>query len=162
MRHKVFGNHLSRNTKQAKALYRSLVTELLEHGRIETTLPKAKAARAMVDRVITFAKKNSVNARREVVKILGGGNSLERLFGEIAPKMRNRNSGYTRIIRLGQRFSDTAEKVYLELVEGVEITPKPVEEKPKTEEKVQTTGEKEKPVAKAKKVTKLKTAKTKK
>lgn len=121
MRHKVFGNQLHRNTNKAKALYRSLVHEVFMHGRIETTLPKAKAVRATIDRVMTFAKKNSVSARREVVKILGGDDGLDRIFNEVAPKFSNRNSGYTRIIKLGQRFSDTAEKVYLELVEGIEV-----------------------------------------
>ncbi len=129
MRHKVFGNQLHRNTKQAKALYRGLVTNLLERGRIETTMAKAKAVRGMVDKVINLAKTEPVMARRQVIKIMGTTNSLNRLFGEIAPRMTNRNSGYTRIVHLGQRFSDTAEKVYLELVEGIETAAPAIAEK---------------------------------
>ena len=125
MRHRVYGNQFGRNTNQAKALYRGLVSELFLRGRIETTQKKAKAVRNIVDKVITFAKKNTVASRRQVVKILGNNYQLDKIFGEIAPKLTNRSSGYTRIIRLGQRFSDTAEKVFLELVEGVELSTGP-------------------------------------
>ncbi len=123
MRHKVFGNQLGRNMKQARALYRSLVFELLDHGKIETTLAKAKSVTGLIDHVLNFAKKNTISAKREVVKIMGDDKLSKKLFSEVAPKFSNRNSGYTRIIRLGQRFSDTTEKVILELVEGVEIPP---------------------------------------
>lgn len=120
MRHRVFGNHLGRNTKQAKALYRSLVTALLVNGKIETSLAKAKAVQGMIDRIINFGKKNTAAARREVVKTMGKDALLTKIFKELAPRFSDRNSGYTRIVRLGQRFSDTAERVFLELVEGVE------------------------------------------
>lgn len=137
MRHKVFGNQLGRNTKQARALYRGLTRDLLLHGRIETTLAKAKAVVPMVDHVITLAKKNSIAARREVTKMLGTDKSLDKIFGEVAPSFSNRNSGYTRIIRLGERFSDQAKLVVLELIE----TPKPETKttKPKPTKKVAKT-----------------------
>lgn len=133
MRHHYFGNQLGRSTKQVRALYRNLVSEVLDHGRIETTLAKAKAVRGLVDRTIGYAKKNTVAAQREAVKTLGSDKLLKKLFSEIGPKYSNRNSGYTRIIRLGQRFSDTTEKVILELVEGVTLK---IETKP--EEKTET------------------------
>lgn len=120
MRHRVFGNQLGRNTKQARALYRSLVSELLDHGKIETTLAKAKSVNGMVDRVINFAKKNTLSARREFVKVMGNDKLSNKVFSQVAPKLANRQSGYSRIIRLGKRFSDTTEKVILELVEGIE------------------------------------------
>ena len=117
MRHAVYGNQLGRNTNQAKALYRSLVSELLDHGRIETTVAKAKAVIPIIDKTINFAKKNTIAARREVVKILGSEKLLGKIFTEVAPKYSNRNSGYSRIIRLGNRFSDAAKLAILELVE---------------------------------------------
>lgn len=109
MRHRIFGNQLGRNTKQARALYRSLLLEVFDHGRIETTLAKARAIRPDVDKIITLVKKNSLAARRQIVKILGSDLVLKKSFSD-------RNSGYSRIIRLGQRFSDTTEKVILELI----------------------------------------------
>ena len=134
MRHKIHGNQLGRNTKQARALYRNLVKEVLDHGKIETTLAKAKAIQGMVDRVLNYAKKNTVSARREAVKILGTDLLLKKLFYEVGPKYSNRHSGYSRIIRLGQRFSDTTERVILELVEGVEKTISSPENKIKDKE----------------------------
>lgn len=127
MRHKVFGNQLGRNTKQARALYRGLVRDVLSRGRIETTLAKARAIVPMIDRVVTLAKKNTVAARREIIKILGSDQF-------VTPAFPNRNSGYTRIIRLGERFSDQAKLVILELVEKIEPAKK-VEE-PKVVKKV--------------------------
>ena len=123
MRHHVFGNQLGRNTNQAKALYRILVRQLFDRGKIETTLAKAKAVAPMVDKVMTFAKKNTVAARREVTKILGDEKMLDKIFGEVAPKYTNRHSGYSRIIRLGQRYSDSAKLAILELVEGKAVEP---------------------------------------
>jgi len=134
MRHNVFGNQLGRNTKQAKALYRGLTRELFVHGRIETTLAKAKAIVPMVDRVITMAKKNSVSARREVVKILGSESPLNKIFDEIVPGFSNRNSGFSRIIRLQERFSDTTKLAIIELVERVAVEPKKIEIKDKSDE----------------------------
>ncbi len=121
MRHKVFGNHLGRRTNVAKALYRGLVAQVLENGRIETTHAKAKAIRADIDRVINYGKKTNISARREVVKILGGDRLVEDLFSKISPSLSDRTSGYTRIIRLGQRLSDATDKVLIELVNFVPV-----------------------------------------
>lgn len=129
MRHKVSGNQLGRNTKQAKALYRGLTKSLFLHGRIQTTLAKAKSAVPMIDRVISFAKKNNVSARREVAKILGGVDLIDKVFNEIGPRFVNRNSGFSRIIKLGDRLSDSTKLAILELVEGVQ------KEEPKVEVK---------------------------
>ncbi len=129
MRHRVFGNQLGRNTKQAKALYRGLTKSLFLHGRIQTTLAKAKAAVSMVDRVITFAKKNNVSAKREVAKILGGVDLIDKIFNEIGPRFAGRNSGFSRIIKLGDRLSDSTKLAILELVEGAQ------KEEPKVEVK---------------------------
>ncbi len=128
MRHRVLKNHLGRNTKVARALYRSLLTAVLDHGRIQTSLAKAKAIQADLDKVISLAKKDTVAARRRAIQIFGSPYLLDKIFTEVAPKYPNRNSGYSRIIKLGQRLSDTTEMVILELVEGVEKTVEPAKQ----------------------------------
>lgn len=92
-----------------KQVRRGRVLALLERGKIETTLAQAKSVRDLVDKVINLSKKNTVAARRELRKILGKDI-------EVASKFKDRNSGYSRIIRLGKRFSDTTERVILELI----------------------------------------------
>jgi len=141
MRHRIAGTKLSRRTNAVKGLYRGLVLELLKRGRIETTAPKAKAVVGMVDKVIGLGKVDSIHNRRQVIKILGGDQILKALFSEIAPRFQNRNSGYTRQIKLGKR-GDQAEMVIFELVEQavpVEIV-SPSEVK-KNEEPVVVEGE---------------------
>ncbi len=122
MRHRYFGNQLHRPTNQAKALYRSLASEVLDHGRIQTTLPKAKSVVGLIDKLISFGKRGDLTARREVIKLLGGTHLTDKLFTQIAPTFKDRPSGYTRIIKLGKRFSDSAEMVYLELVNRTEAS----------------------------------------
>lgn len=109
MRHRVYGNQLGRNTKQARSLYRSLLLEIFEHGRVETTLAKARAIRPDVDKIITLAKRKSLAARRQILKILGRDLDLKKSFSD-------RHSGYGRVIRLGKRSSDATEKVIFELI----------------------------------------------
>lgn len=130
MRHGVKGNQFARPTNQAKALYRSLVSEVIDHGRVQTTLAKAKAVVGMVDKVINIAKTDTVNNRRGLIKMLGTDKMGEKLFSEVAPRFGDRTSGYSRIIRTGQRFSDTAEMAILELVNvtDIESLPKQVSE----------------------------------
>lgn len=137
MKHGIFGNQLHRRTNAAKALYRSLIGEVLDHGRIETTLARAKAVQGEIDHVVNWAKEGTVNSRRQIVKTLGRDVKLTRDFSD-------RKSGYTRIIRLGQRAADTAEMVILELVEGKEVKVEPEVKKVETKE---TTAE-TKPVKK--------------
>lgn len=161
MRHKVFGNHLGRRTNVAKALYRGLVAQVLENGRIETTHAKAKAIRADIDRVINYGKKTNIAARREVSKILGGDRLVREIFSKISPSLSDRTSGYTRIIRLGQRISDATDKVLIELVNYTPVEKVKVE-KVKTEkiENKQEVGKKA--VEKVKEVRVKKTAGVKK
>lgn len=116
MKHRIKHNQLGRNTNQAKALYRGLIQSLIESGRIETTLAKAKAVIGDVDHVVTIAKRNDVNARRQLIKLLGSDFILEKLFLAVK-SMNGRNSGYTRIIRLENRGSDNAKLAILELVD---------------------------------------------
>lgn len=114
-------------TNLAKAVRRGLEIEVLKRGKIETTLALAKSVQGEIDKLINLAKKNSVNARRQVVKILG-----QDIF--ITGDFSKRNSGYTRIIKLGQRFSDAAEMAILELIDYK----KPEEKTKSTETKIES------------------------
>jgi len=105
-------------------LYRNLVTALFRHERIQTTVPKAKEARSLAERLITYAKAGDLNSRRQAAKKLNDPAVLQKLFAEIGPRYTDRPGGYTRILRLsGNRRGDNAEVAILELVDN---TAKPV------------------------------------
>lgn len=153
MKHRVRHNQLGRNTNQNKALKRGLVSAIFEKGRIETTLAKAKFIVGEVDRVMTFAKRGDLNARREVIKILGSDQLLNQIFSVVAPKTGTRTSGFTRIIKTGPRFSDATNMAILELVDyQVEVVKPVAKEEPKETKSKEKQVEKVKPV----KVTKAK------
>ena len=116
MRHAKRGRKLSRDAQHRKAMLSTMAGQLIQHGRIKTTVPKAKELRGVVDRLITTAKKDDVAARRQAVKVLKDKSIVRRLFEDVAPELDDRNSGYTRILKLGPRLGDGAESVYLELV----------------------------------------------
>ena len=124
MRHHVSGYKLNRSKGQRNALRRTLIKQLFEHNRIKTTQAKAKAIRGDAEKLITLAKNSSsgsdidkVNARRLAAASLNDAAAVKRLFDEVAPRFENRNGGYTRMIKLGQRVGDSADMVILELVE---------------------------------------------
>lgn len=124
MRHKVSGYKLGRSTAQRTALRRSLVTELIDHGRIQTTEAKCKAIRDQAEKLVTIAKSGlvedkakQVHARRLVAaRVNGGPATVRKLFEEIAPRYVNRNGGYTRISKLGPRKGDNAPMAIIEWV----------------------------------------------
>lgn len=116
MKHRIRHNQLGRNTKQAKALYRGLIESLLEKGKIVTTQAKAKSVIGQIDQVINLAKADSINSKRQLIKILGSDRILDHLH-QIAPKMGDRNSGYARIIKSGVRRADSTKIAYMELVD---------------------------------------------
>ncbi len=107
---------LGRRTDHRKAMLRNQVTSLLEHGRIETTVIKAKETKRMTDKMITLAKRGDVHARRQVLAYLYNEDVVNKLFDEIAPNYEDRNGGYTRIMRIGPRRGDGAELAIIELV----------------------------------------------
>lgn len=123
MRHRIAGRILGRTSSQRKALFRNLVRELYLHGRITTTEAKARAIRADAEKLITKAKValadggNRVHAQRQVVAYLNDKSVAQKVFDEIAPRYTNRNGGYTRMIKIGQRLGDAAEMAILELVQ---------------------------------------------
>ena len=115
MRHLKRGGKLSRVSSQRKALHKSLVSGVIQHGRIKTTLAKAKSASPILEKLITRAKKGDLTSYRLTSKMLHP-KLVKQLVKEIAPKYKSRKGGYTRIIKLGLRKSDAAPLAILELV----------------------------------------------
>ena len=107
---------LGRPTDHRQAMLRGLVTYLLENGRIETTVTRAKEVRAMADRMITLGKENTLHSRRQALAYVTKEDVVKKLFDEIAPKYADRNGGYCRIIKTGPRRGDAAEMCFIELV----------------------------------------------
>jgi large subunit ribosomal protein L17 len=117
MRHGRSGRKFSRDTDHREALMRNLITSLVRHGRIETTEAKAKELRRWAERVITAAKADDVNARRQIAGSITEREARERLFLNLLPRLKERPGGYTRIIRKGPRPGDGAPMVLIELVD---------------------------------------------
>ena len=116
MRHNKKFNHLSRTASHRSAMLANMAISLIEHKRITTTVAKAKALKKYVEPLITKAK-DDTNSRRVVFSYLQNKEAIKELFGEVAQKVGDRPGGYTRIIKLGHRFSDTADICFIELVD---------------------------------------------
>ncbi len=129
MRHRMRGRQLSRDSEHRKSMRRNLVQSLFEHGKVRTTLPKAKEVKAMAEKLITLARLNTLTARRRVIAILNdrrlvdekqeftGKTVVQKLFSELAPMFVDRNGGYTRIIKLSDhRIGDGGSLVLLQLL----------------------------------------------
>lgn len=120
MRKRVFGRHLSRAQKGRRALLRALIAALVKYGKITTTYARAKAISAQVDKLVSSARQNSVSARRKVFAYLGNDKETTNvLFAKVAKTFKDRNSGFTRIILLGNRKGDNAPMVRMEWVEQI-------------------------------------------
>jgi large subunit ribosomal protein L17 len=124
MRHKVSGKRLNRSKDNRRALRRTMVNQLFTHERIKTTRAKAQAIRSQAERLITLAKRGNaaedaqmVHARRLAAARMGDPEMVQKLFDDIAPRYEDRPGGYTRIIKLGPRYGDSAEMVLIELIE---------------------------------------------
>ncbi len=116
MRHQKSGRKLGRTNSHKKATLANIAQAIFEHKSIMTTTPKAKEARTTVERIITFAKKGDLAARREVLRTIRNKDLVKQIFEEIAPKYAERNGGYTRIVKLGNRSGDNADMSIFELV----------------------------------------------
>lgn len=117
MRHKKKRNKLSRDSAHREALLSNLSKQLIEHERIQTSQAKAKAVKPEVEKLITLAKRGDLHARRQALATLHNDKFIvHKLFDEVAPRYAERPGGYTRIVKLGPRRSDSTEMVYLELV----------------------------------------------
>jgi large subunit ribosomal protein L17 len=111
------GPRLGAGPSHQKLMLGGLAAALFEHEKVRTTEAKAKALRPVAERLITFAKRGDVSARREVLKVVADRDVVHRLFAEIAPRMAERDGGYTRILKLGPRKGDGAPMAVLELVD---------------------------------------------
>src|SRR5216110_4039614 len=118
MRHQKKAVRLGRKAGHRKALLANQVCNLIEHQRIKTTLAKAKAVRPLAEKMVTLGKNGSIHARRTAFATLRHKDAVKKLFDEIAPAPSERNGGYTRIIRLGQRHSDSASLSLIECVDA--------------------------------------------
>src|SRR5215469_12720233 len=114
MRHLKSGSKLGKDPSHRRAVLRALVTNLLDHGRITTTLTRAKAARPLAEKMITLGKRDTLASRRQAASYLLLPAVTQKLFSEIAPKFADRAGGYTRIIRAGNRIGDNAKVAILE------------------------------------------------
>lgn len=128
MRHQKKTIKLGRTAEHRKALLANQVCSLIEHQRIRTTLAKAKAVRPLAEKMVTLGKKGSIHARRTAFSVLRQKDAVKKLFDEIAPRSADRNGGYTRIVRLGQRKSDAAPVAYLEWVDAAIVIDQDVDE----------------------------------
>jgi large subunit ribosomal protein L17 len=117
VRHRRAGRKLGRDASHRKALYANLAGALIEHGRIKTTVTKAKAVRPVAEQMITLGRRGDIHARRQAMAFLRSQEVVHRLFAEVAPRFTERPGGYSRIVRLGPRPGDAAEMAYLELVD---------------------------------------------
>lgn len=129
MRHRKDFNKLSRPTSHRLSMLRNLAISLIKHERVITTVPKAKAARRIVERLITYGKRGTLHARRLAARWVHEEEVLRKIFGELAERYKSRNGGYTRITRIGFRRGDCAEEALFELVD------RPVKEIKREEEK---------------------------
>lgn len=117
MRHKITGRRLGRDSASRRALFRIMVTDLLRHGAIKTTIAKAKEIGPIAEKMVTLGKKGTLHDRRQAAAFITDKTVLKSVFDDIAPRYKERSGGYTRITRLGVRAGDAAEMALIELVD---------------------------------------------
>src|SRR5436309_7017540 len=135
MRHKKSGYKLKRNIGARKALFKGLVTSIIEHERVVTTVPKAKAVRPLVEKMITLAKRDTLHTRRQAAAFLQTPEAVKKLFDKLGTRFGQRNGGYTRVVRLGNRKGDGAEQAIIELV-GSELVKRAADRAKRREERL--------------------------
>src|SRR5580658_3042443 len=131
MRHQKNTRKLGRTSQHRDALLANLVASLIKHKRVKTTLAKAKAARPLAEKLVTLGKSGTLHDRRLAVAKIGQRDAVSKLFAEIAPGFKDRKGGYTRIVKLGPRQSDSAPVAFLEWVDYVVEAETPAEKKEK-------------------------------
>src|SRR6202795_3706066 len=135
MRHKLAGYKLKRNVAARRSLFRGLVTSIIEHERVITTVPKAKAIRPLVEKMITLAKRDTLHTRRQAAAFLETPAAVKKLFDKLGTRFGQRAGGYTRVVRLGFRKGDGAEQAMLELV-GSELVKRAADRAKRREERL--------------------------
>ena len=143
MRHRNAHRKLSRNSSHRRAMLRNLVTDFLDHGRLMTTLPKAKEVRPLAEKMITLGKRDNLHARRQLYAYLLREAVAKKVFETIAPRFSDRKGGYSRIIKLGNRKGDGADLAIIELL-GSELEVKKAEKAEKAKEKAEKAGKQKK------------------
>ncbi len=128
MRHQKKTVKLGRTAEHRKALLANQVCSLIEHQRIKTTLAKAKAVRPLAEKMVTLGKRGSLHARRTALAVLRQKAAVKKLFDDIAPRSADRKGGYTRIVKLGARKSDSAPIAFIEWVDSPQVVEEPVAE----------------------------------
>jgi large subunit ribosomal protein L17 len=117
VRHQRTGKKLGRDAAHRKAMYANLAGALIEHGRIRTTVTKAKAVKPLAERMITLGRRGDLHARRQATSFLRSRDVVHKLFADVAPRFKDRPGGYARVVKIGPRPGDSAEMAYLELVD---------------------------------------------
>lgn len=140
MRHGKSGFKLKRDISERRALLRNLVTSVVLNDFVITTVPKAKAAKPIVDKMVTLAKRDTLHSRRQAAGFLMTPESVKKLFDQVGTKMANRNGGYTRIVKLGFRKGDGAEVAKLELM-GTELVKRAADRAKRREERLKAMRE---------------------
>ena len=140
MRHRVGGYKLKRPVDSRNALFRNLITSVILEERVITTVPKAKAVRPLVERMITLAKEDTLHTRRQAAAVLNTPASVKKLFDSLGTRFGQRNGGYTRITRLGPRKGDGAELAMIELV-GSELVKRAADRAKRREERLKAQRE---------------------
>src|SRR3981189_2644614 len=140
MKHGVSGYKLKRDAGSRKALLKGLVTSVIEHERVITTIPKAKAVQPLVEKMITLAKRDTLHTRRQAASFLTTPKSVQKLFDTLGTRFGQRTGGYTRITRLGNRKGDGAELAMLELV-GSELVKRAADRAKRKEERLKAQRE---------------------
>jgi large subunit ribosomal protein L17 len=140
MRHNRDGYKLKRDMSARRSLLRTLVTSVIEHERIITTVTKAKAAKPLVEKMITLGKQDTLHARRQAAAYLETPAAVKKLFDKIAPRFAQRSGGYARLIRVGWRKGDGAEQALLELV-GSELVKRAADRAKRREERLKAMRE---------------------
>lgn len=135
MRHNKSGVKLKRDIGARKALFKGLVTSVIENERVVTTVPKAKAIKPLVDRMITLAKRDTLHSRRQAAAFLETPAAVQKLFDKLGTRFGQRSGGYTRVVRLGWRKGDGAEQAMIELV-GSELVKRAAERAKRREERM--------------------------
>lgn len=135
MKHGVSGYKLKRDGGSRKALLKGLVTSVIEHERVITTVPKAKAVQPLVEKMITLAKRDTLHTRRQAAAFLETPAAVQKLFDKLGTRFGQRSGGYTRVVRLGFRKGDGAEQAMLELV-GSELVKRAAERAKRREERM--------------------------
>jgi large subunit ribosomal protein L17 len=139
MRHRNAGRKLNRTASHRKAMFASLAAALIKHEQIVTTLPKAKELRRVADRLITLGKRNSLHARRLAMSRIRDEEMVAKLFGTLGPRYAKRPGGYTRVLKAGFRYGDSAPMAVIELVDRDESA-KGADSGPLPEEKAEVTA----------------------